>query len=242
MQIVIITGASKGIGAALVQEWKKRQQVVVIGVARTSITNVDHAIIGDVTEEETRQQFQRLLEQYQAKASRFTLINNAGVVEPIGMFGLIDSQHIQRAIDINVTAPMEWTNTFIQTLATFSGEKQVMNISSGAGRKTYDGWGVYGTTKAAIDHFSWIVFEEQKRAKYPVDIVAIAPGIIDTNMQSVIRAADEKAFPPLQRFLDYKKEGALASPEQTAVGLIRYLESDVMKTTPKADIRQFLSE
>lgn len=240
MHIVIVTGASKGIGAALVEEWKKKDDTIVIGVARTSVHTPDRMIAGDVTAKETREQFQELLKEYETRATAFTLINNAGVVEPIGMFGMIDSEAIERAIQINVTAPMEWTNTFIHALRDFKGKKRVMNISSGAGRKTYDGWGVYGTTKAAIDHFSWIVFEEQKRAAYPVDIVAIAPGIIDTNMQTVIRQADEEAFPPLQRFIDYKKEEVLQTPEETAAALVRYIMSDEMSKTPKADIRDFL--
>ena len=65
--------------------------------------------------------------------------------------------------------------------------KRILNISSGAGRNPYEGWGAYCTTKAGLDHFSRVVAMEQANEQYPVEIVSIAPGIIDTDMQATIR-------------------------------------------------------
>ena len=115
-----------------------------------------------------------------------------------------------------------------------------MNISSGAGRKVYEGWGTYCTTKAGLDHFSRVVAFEQANAEYPVDIVSIAPGIIDTGMQETIRSSNEEVFPLLDQFIDYKEKGLLSSAEGTAEKLIQFMEKeDFQKVGPILDIRDF---
>ncbi len=145
-----------------------------------------------------------------------------------------------KAIAVNLTAPMILSNAFISVLKNFQGVKRIVNISSGAGRNAYEGWGTYCTTKAGLDHFSRVVALEQENAAYPVDIVSIAPGIIDTGMQETIRGSKEEAFPLLDRFIDYKEKGLLSSAEQTAGKLIAFMENEDFKTVgPIADLRDF---
>ena len=105
----------------------------------------------------------------------------------------------------------------------FEGPKRIVNISSGAGRRAYEGWGVYCTTKAGLDHFSRVIALEQENVEHQVDIVSIAPGIIDTGMQETIRTSKEEAFPLLDQFIDYKENGLLSSADQTAEKLISFL-------------------
>lgn len=234
-EVYIVTGASRGIGHAVATQLEQRGHTVV-RMARSNPNELDNLIECDVTSERAAELLKDVLKTYEGSEA-YTLINNAGIVEPIGVMGLVENDVIARAIEVNVTAPIQLANTFIQQLQNVKATKRIMNISSGAGRKTYDGWGVYGTTKAAIDHFSRIVFDEQKKMTQPIDIVAIAPGIIDTDMQTVIRSSSAESFPPLQRFLDYKEEGTLATPEETAQRLIAYVQSDRMGTEPTADVR-----
>lgn len=234
-EVYIVTGASRGIGHAVATQLEQRGHTVV-RMARSNPNELDNLIECDVTSERAAELLKDVLKTYEGSEA-YTLINNAGIVEPIGVMGLVENDVIARAIEVNVTAPIQLANTFIQQLQNVKATKRIMNISSGAGRKTYDGWGVYGTTKAAIDHFSRIVFDEQKKMTQPIDIVAIAPGIIDTDMQTVIRSSSAESFPPLQRFLDYKEEGTLATPEETAERLIAYVQSDRMGTEPTADVR-----
>ncbi|MUV07645.1 SDR family NAD(P)-dependent oxidoreductase [Planococcaceae bacterium Storch 2/2-2] len=234
-EVYIVTGASRGIGHAVATQLEQQGHTVV-RMARSNPNELDNLIECDVTSERAAELLKDVLKTYEGSEA-YTLINNAGIVEPIGVMGLVENDVIARAIEVNVTAPIQLANTFIQQLQNVKATKRIMNISSGAGRKTYDGWGVYGTTKAAIDHFSRIVFDEQKKMTQPIDIVAIAPGIIDTDMQTVIRSSSAESFPPLQRFLDYKEEGTLATPEETAERLIAYVQSDRMGTEPTADVR-----
>ena len=241
MNIYIITGASKGIGFELAKQLSSEGHFV-IGIARTmSKLGGVKFIRADLSETE---KLEALMDEIIADSPReavsFTLINNAGMVDPIGLIGNVHAEEITKAIAVNLTAPIILSNAFISSLINFQGSKRIINISSGAGRNAYEGWGTYCTTKAGLDHFSRVVALEQGNAEHPVDIVSIAPGIIDTGMQETIRGSREEAFPLLDRFIDYKEKGLLSSAEQTAGQLIAFMESeDFKKVSTIADLRDF---
>lgn len=241
MNVYIITGASKGIGFELAKQLGSEGHFV-IGIART-ISKLDGVkfIRADLSETEKLEALMdEIITVFPREAVSFTLINNAGMVDPIGLIGAINAEDITRAVALNLTAPIILSNTFIGALKNFKGVKRIVNISSGAGRNAYEGWGAYCTTKAGLDHFSRVVALEQGSAEHPVDIVSIAPGIIDTGMQETIRGSREEAFPLLDRFIDYKEKGLLSSAEQTASQLIAFMENEDFKTVGAiADLRDF---
>ncbi|MBO0586236.1 SDR family NAD(P)-dependent oxidoreductase [Sporosarcina sp. E16_8] len=241
MNVYIITGTSKGIGFELAKQLSSKGHFV-IGIART-ISKLDGVkfIRADLSETE---KLEALMEEVIAASPRdavsFTLINNAGMVDPIGIIGNVHAGEMTKAIAVNLTAPMILSNVFISVLKNFQGVKRIVNISSGAGRNAYEGWGTYCTTKAGLDHFSRVVALEQGSAVHPVDIISIAPGIIDTGMQETIRGSREEAFPLLDRFIDYKEKGLLSSAEQTARKLIAFMVNEDFKTAATiADLRDF---
>lgn len=241
MNVYIITGVSKGIGFELAKQLGSEGHFV-IGIART-ISKLDGVkfIRADLSETEKLEALMdELITVSPREAVSFTLINNAGMVDPIGIMGAINAEDITKAVALNLTAPMILSNTFIGALKNFKGVKRIVNISSGAGRNAYEGWGAYCTTKAGLDHFSRVVALEQGNAEHPVDIVSIAPGIIDTGMQETIRGSKEEAFPLLDRFIDYKEKGLLSSAEQTAGQLIAFMVNEDFKTVGAiADLRDF---
>ncbi|WP_432357993.1 SDR family NAD(P)-dependent oxidoreductase [Sporosarcina sp. UB5] len=239
MNVYIVTGASRGIGYELMRQLKSRGDKV-IGIARTNENKDDDILTVNLSQTDHLAEIvSSIVEENISIAKSFTLVNNAGTVEPIGLVGTIDETMLSEALAVNLTAPMILTNTFISALENFEGEKKVVNISSGAGRNPYEGWGVYCTTKAGLDHFSRVVSLEQENAKYPVSIISIAPGIIDTSMQATIRASNADDFPLHNRFVDYKQQGQLSSAEETARKLIIVMDrDDVSKIGPVADIRQ----
>jgi benzil reductase ((S)-benzoin forming) len=241
MKAYIITGVSKGIGLELAKQVSKAGHFVV-GIARTE-SELDGMkfIQADLSiTENLESMMNEIIESVPQDIGSFTLINNAGMVDPIGLIGAVSAEEMTKAIAVNLTAPMIISNTFISKLKGFEGSKRIVNISSGAGRNAYEGWGTYCATKAGLDHFSRVVALEQLNAKHPVEIVSIAPGIIDTGMQEEIRASNEEAFPLLERFIDYKEQGVLSSPEQTAQKLISFIENkDFKEVGPIVDIRKF---
>ena len=239
MNIFIVTGASKGIGYELMKQLKARGDKV-IGIARSNPNEETDMVIADLSKtDQLAEIIGEVVKENLSIAASFTLINNAGTVEPIGLIGTIEDAKMTEALAINLTAPMILSNAFISALEKFEGQKRIINISSGAGRNPYEGWGVYCTTKAGLDHFSRVVSLEQEKAKYPVDILSIAPGIIDTGMQETIRASNSDDFPLHNRFVDYKQQGHLSSAEETASKLISVIDrEDFSKLGPIADIRQ----
>lgn len=241
MNVYVITGASKGIGFELAKQLSEAGHFV-IGVARTG-SELDGVkfIQADLSETEKLDSLMHeVLAEVPQNAITFTLINNAGMVEPIGSIGSVNSEEMSKAIAVNLTAPMMISNAFISKLKDFECSKRIVNISSGAGRNAYEGWGAYCATKAGLDHFSRVVAIEQVNAENPVEIVSIAPGIIDTGMQDTIRSSNEEAFPLLNKFIDYKEQGLLSSAAQTAEKLISFMENqDFKEVGPIVDIRNF---
>lgn len=240
MDVYIITGASKGIGFELSKQLQFMGKKV-IGVARTSPKSAENFVTANLADtSQLHKLIANLISGNRKEATSFTLINNAGMVDPIGLIGGVEANGIAEAIAVNLTAPMILSNAFIAELENFIGAKRIVNISSGAGRNAYEGWGTYCTTKAGLDHFSRVVALEQEKVQYPVEIVSIAPGIIDTGMQETIRASDEDAFPLLNQFIHYKEQGLLSSAEQTAKKLIGFMENEDFKLVgPIADIRNY---
>lgn len=240
MDVFIVTGASKGIGFELSRQLRAKGNKV-IGIARTVPVGAENFIAADLAlTEGLAELMDSLIDENRETATSFTLINNAGMVDPIGLIGSVDAEEMTTAMAINLTAPMILSNAFIARLKGFSGTKRIVNISSGAGRNAYEGWGTYCATKAGLDHFSRVIALEQANAEYPVAIVSVAPGIIDTGMQETIRASGEERFPLLEQFIEYKEQGLLSSAEHTAEKLISFMDQENFQVVdPIADIRNY---
>lgn len=240
MDVFIVTGASRGIGFELSRQLRAKGKKV-IGIARAVPADAGDFVAADLAQAEgLAGLIDSLIDKNLTTGTSFTLINNAGMVDPIGLIGSVSTEEMTTAIAVNLTAPMILSNAFIAKLKDFNGAKRIVNISSGAGRNAYEGWGTYCATKAGLDHFSRVVALEQANAAHPVDIVAIAPGIIDTGMQETIRTSQEEAFPLLDQFIEYKVQGLLSSASQTAEKLISFMEyEDFRAVGPIVDIRNF---
>lgn len=110
-----------------------------------------------------------------------------------------------------------------------------VHVSSGAARNAYPGWGVYCATKAALDQHARAVALDGNRA---LRICSVAPSVVDTDMQAEIRGIGLDRFPMRERFEALKRDGQLATPEQSARKLIDYVLSDAFGHAPTADVRE----
>lgn len=229
MDNYIVTGTTSGIGLELVNQLLEAGHTVY-GIARNENGIAHHRyhhVLLDLTEtSKLADIMQEIIKKPSSEASSFVLINNAGTVEPIGMAGEIDGDIITKSIAVNLTAPMLLTGAFIKALAEREIPKKVIQISSGAGRKAYEGWSSYCAGKAGLDRFTEAVQLEESKKPNGVRLVSIAPGIIDTNMQGKIRQSTESEFPLVDRFKEYKVTGQLSSAQEVAEKLIRFMESD----------------
>jgi NAD(P)-dependent dehydrogenase (short-subunit alcohol dehydrogenase family) len=181
---------------------------------------------------------QRICASLPRDASRYLLINNAGTVHPIaGTDALVDGAAITAAFNLNVSAVMLLTARFLAAVEDLKADRRVLNISSGAGRNPNAGWGVYCATKAALDMYSRVVKAEQ--GADGARIVALAPGIVDTDMQVAIRSSDPESFPALAKFQEFHATGKLSSPANVASRILAYLDREDFGTTEIDDIRNY---
>ncbi len=141
------------------------------------------------------------------------LINNAGVINPVGPSEENPSHEVEQHIKINLIAPMLITAGFIRLTYNINVVKRIINISSGAALLPYYGWSSYCTGKAGLDMYTRCIATEQQRRENPVEIMSVAPGIIDTPMQETIRNVPEEKFIHKKKFIEYKEKGKLISPK-----------------------------
>ncbi|MCB2218716.1 MAG: (S)-benzoin forming benzil reductase [Desulfobulbaceae bacterium] len=172
-----------------------------------------------------------------ATVTRMALINNAGTVAPVKPVDRSPRTAVMAALHINLAAPMLLTAAFIDRTADLSIDRRVLNISSGAAKNPYFGWGSYCTTKAGLDMFTRCAGLEQKSQANPVKIIAVAPGIVDTAMQEKIRNTDEADFPNLHKFTEFHEKGLLTPPDAAADKVLRLFLSEEIEPGGIYDIR-----
>ena len=99
------------------------------------------------------------------------------------------------------------------------------------------GQATYCAVKAGIDHLSRALALDQPELPRGARIAALAPGVIDTDMQQQLRGADGPGFPDHDLFVRLKETGQLASPDSAAERVLAFLARDDFGAQPVADIR-----
>lgn len=239
----IVTGHSRGIGEAVAAGLLARH-VRVLGVSRHGNAELVRQHPGMLQEAVVDLGDAAALSRWAADgaprrfigdAKRAVLVNNAGVIQPIGPLETQDASLIARAITVNVAAAFMLSAAFVQATMQLA-ERRILHVSSGAGRKPYAGWSIYCSTKAAMDHHARCVALDRTPH---LRISSVAPGVVDTEMQAEIRASTDRNFPDRPRFVEMHRDHALPSPERTGGKLVDYLLSDVFGAEPVFDLRDF---
>ena len=239
MKKLIITGHKRGLGRALAELYLQRGWQV-LGLARGRADMVSpklRQVRIDLADGAALAAWlsSGLLRDFLADAGSILLANNAGTVSPNALLGRQRPSEILSAVALNVSASLLLANAVLAARPA-RVPLDILHIGSGAGRKNYPGWSVYGATKAALDHHARCVAAEGHEN---VRIACLAPGVVDTAMQGEIRAADEADFPMRPRFAALKEDGGLQSAEETAAKIAAYVESARFGEEAAADIRDF---
>ena len=242
----IVTGHSRGLGEAIAAHLLTRG-IRVLGVSRHANSALAQRFSNGVLQQVqldisdgtalTHWIETGALRQFAGDVPTPLLVNNAGVLEPIGPPQSQDVALVTRAVAVNVGAVLALTAAFTQATQE-ARERRVLHVSSGAGRKPYAGWSIYCATKAAIDHHARCV---QLDRTPNLLISSVAPGVVDTEMQAQIRASTDERFPDRPRFVALHRDKALPSPEQTGGRLVEYLLSDGFGREAAFDLRDFMA-
>lgn len=152
-------------------------------------------------------------------------INNAGSVEPVAKVGKLNMDNAFKSYHINVLVPIFFINLLAGASKNYKGKIYVLNISSGAAQYPVEGWGIYCSSKAALDAFAAVADKEMLNSNPNFLVRNIYPGIIDTPMQESIRGSNNEDFPEVERFKTYKEKQELSSPREVSSKIIRNFNS-----------------
>lgn len=194
-KVAIVTGASRGIGAAVAREFARRNAAVVLCArSRAEIEQLakelrqaggkamaiacDVSVYADIAQAVARSQseFGRL----------DILVNNAGLIEPIARMADSDPEQWSRVADVNYKGVYFGMRAAIPVM-----ERQrtgvIVNISSGAATSPLEGWSHYCSSKAAVLMLTRCADKECRERG--IRVVGLSPGTVATDMQTAIKAS-----------------------------------------------------
>jgi NAD(P)-dependent dehydrogenase (short-subunit alcohol dehydrogenase family) len=211
MATALITGGSRGFGRALAQELARRGWSLVIDGrepdtlqrAGDAIGGNVVAIAGDITDRAHRR---RLIDAVDRFEGLELLVNNASSLGATPLPGLdrYPLDELRRVFEVNVIAPLALTQALLTNLTPVSGV--IVNVTSDAAVEAYEGWGGYGSSKAALDQISNVMATERPELR----VYAFDPGDMRTDMHQAAfpgedisdRPEPHEVVPSLLRLLD----------------------------------------
>jgi NAD(P)-dependent dehydrogenase (short-subunit alcohol dehydrogenase family) len=210
MQTAIITGASRGLGLALGRALVDRGWRLVVDARGASDLEREWAdephvvaIPGDVSDGAHRATLVAA-----AGGAIDLVVNNASVLGPSPQPSLADypPAELRRVHDVNVVAPLALVQLALPHLAPGA---RILNVTSDAAVEPYEGWGGYGSSKAALDQLTAILGAEHPDLR----VYAVDPGDMRTRMhQEAFPGEDISDRPP---------------PEESVPGLLALIEGDL---------------
>lgn len=236
-KVIIITGASRGIGAATARLAARQGYAVCINyknqesAAQTLVKEIQAsggkamAIAADVT---NLQNVEHLFKQTELSfGSISALVNNAGIVAPQTRFENVDLERIQRLFDTNVFGTMLCTQQAIKSMSTLHGGQggAIVNVSSAASRLGSAGEYVdYAATKGAVD--SLTIGLSKELAGEGIRVNAVRPAFINTDMHA--DGGEPDRVDRIKNNIPMQRGG---QPEEVAAAIMWLLSEEASFTT-----------
>ena len=244
MHLTILTGASRGLGAAMAEQLLKQgHRLLTISRHVADLWVVQGADLEQWPMDlaDPGPAAARLEAWLRAQAAlspvSVTLINNAAMVSPPGPLSNTTDHDLSQALRVGLEAPLLLSAAFLRATADWTVPRRLLFISSGLGRRAMAGAATYCAIKAGLDHLARALALEESAQAHGARVVSLAPGVIDTDMQVQLRSADPALFPERDRFVALQTAGQLDSPAQAATKVLTYLARSDFGAQPVADVR-----
>lgn len=228
--LYIVTGTSRGIGLAVaIRLLETGNRVIGISRKPSPLTGKDgyRQIEASVTDRAWVEPLFKEVGQTLAGGGfdMLCLLSNAALVDPVGPVQGLDVEAVQRHIDVNLTAPIQLTARFMAHFGALELRKKIVHMTSGAAHHAMPDMAPYCVSKAGVSMFAACLAKEQEGAANGFEVVAISPGMVETDMQKNARAQSADTFRPLQMFRSAKADGVVQDTDTVARKICRILEA-----------------
>ena len=224
-KIALVTGGSRGIGFATAKILSENGATVVITAKdqerlKKSTLEISNAV-GIAADIRKRNDVKNVVNKTIEKFGKLDiLVNNAGIFPKIKLLHEIDEDEWNEVLDVNLTGQFRFTKEAIPHLKKTGGS--IINISSDAGLKAYQGFNVdaYTASKAALVLLTkcWAL----EYAEYKIRVNCICPGVVDTDMT--------KPFMKTQKDREFMNSehpiGRIGQPEEVAKAVMYFVSDD----------------
>ena len=221
----IVTGASRGIGAAISAAlWDRGAGLVLnardgdrLSATASSFTDPSRVrlVVGDVGSAETAAQIAAAAE---ALGGPLGLVHNAGVAAPGPRVWELDPELYDRVMGASLDGAVHLARRLVPLMRR-DGSGCLVFVGSGLAVRNAVGMGAYSLAKAAEEHLArQIALEAPELTSF-----VWRPGVVDTDMQAEARSAPPEVAAMFEEFRD---SGRLLSVDEAAADLLRHLESD----------------
>jgi NAD(P)-dependent dehydrogenase (short-subunit alcohol dehydrogenase family) len=231
----VITGASRGIGAGLAREFADRGMQLGLCSRREPALPSSRSVVArslDVRDEVAVEAFARDTE---AQFGAIDLwINNAGILNPVAPLRDVDVGDFREHIDINLTGVFLGSRTYVRHVRAREGGGVLINISSAGAWAGFEGWSAYCAGKGGVAQLTECVAMEE--AASGIRAHAVAPGVVNTDMQALIRSTPADRFPGVDYFVGLERDGGFNSIEFVARRILE-IAFDPNEKTDEVDIR-----
>lgn len=217
-KVILLTGASRGVGHAiarfLIMAPAGNRVILVSRTAEPleelkakAPERVDY-ITGDLNKPSFIQETVKFAIDKFGKLDGVIL--NHGTLGQVKRISELEMEDWQDCFDTNFFSAAYLAKCAIPELRKTKG--RIIITSSGAAMNGYQGWGIYGATKAAQNHLTLTLAREET----DITTLAVRPGMVDTDMQRQIREDHASSMDPndVKKFTDAYEQGKLVKPEQ----------------------------
>lgn len=227
-RVAFISGASRGIGEAIaLRASELGMRLVLCARSAPSIPESDSVIARslDVRDAES---MEALVSEAEERFGTIDLwINNAGVLEPISLMRDMSLDDFKTHLEVNLTGVFIGSQCYVRHLhrrAAVKGTEPagasggdagvLLNMSSAAAWKAFEGWAPYCAAKSGVERLTEVVALEE--AALGLRAHSVAPGVVDTEMQALIRSTSADRFPDVDAFREMKETDSFNSARYVA--------------------------